>query len=135
MLATSGALAGLLHPLAEAERPHVGPDLVDVLEAFALAARLADGSPARRDLPVDRPDRVLLLVIHHHLVDPLVVLVVSHSTSPCCCRHSDIRSAAAPAPRPDPRASSSDESRAHPRPGRRLRRSPPIRASGPDPTR
>lgn len=65
------------HVPAEAERPHVRPDLPDVLRALILAAGLPGGLPAERGLLVLRPQRVLLFVVHHDHVD-LRVLVARH---------------------------------------------------------
>src|SRR5690606_10708361 len=46
-----------------------------------LGSALADVPPARRVLPVGRPDRVLLFVIHDDLVDSRIVLFVpSHAS-------------------------------------------------------
>src|SRR5437763_10941390 len=66
----------LLHLLAEAERPHVGPDLFDVREALRLRTVLAGVSPTQRQLFGGRPDGVLLLVVDHDHVDRLVVVFV-----------------------------------------------------------
>src|SRR5438445_8153236 len=56
----------LAHPVAQALRPHVDPHLVDVGEALAARAGLADVLPARLRRLVERPDRVLLLLVHDH---------------------------------------------------------------------
>src|ERR1041384_1667705 len=53
---------------AQAERPHIGPHLLDVGQALLLPAHLAPAAPAERDLAVLGPDRVLLLVVDDHLI-------------------------------------------------------------------
>src|SRR6185369_14967255 len=50
---------GLVHRAAQAQRPHVGPDLLDIAEALLLGPGLADAAPAQRQLAVLGPDRVL----------------------------------------------------------------------------
>src|SRR5262245_52959080 len=72
---------GALHFLAQAQRPHVRPHLLDVGEAFGLGARLARVAPARRVLAVRGPDRVLLLVVDHDLVHGLVVVFFARHVS------------------------------------------------------
>src|SRR5262245_13936990 len=70
MSAPSGRHA--IHLLTQAERTHVGPDLLDELEAFLLQPALAGGAPASGDRLVLRPDGVLLFVVHHHLENHVV---------------------------------------------------------------
>jgi len=48
------------------ERTHVGPDLLDVIEALFLRADKTGGLPSSRQLAVRGPDRVLLFVVDHH---------------------------------------------------------------------
>src|SRR5215212_8361607 len=69
----------LFHLLAETERPHVGPDFLDVSQTFFLRAALAGVVPAKRILPVGGPDRVLLLMVDDHFVDGVVFSVVTHT--------------------------------------------------------
>src|SRR5256885_1244524 len=71
-------LRRLLHLLAQAQRAHVGPHLVDVGQALVLAALFAHLPPASRRLAVRKPDRVLLLVVDHDLVDTIVFFVFGH---------------------------------------------------------
>ena len=72
-----------LHVSSQAQRPHISPDLIYVLQAVLLAA---DGSlvlPAQRVRSVVRPDRILFFVIGHYLIGSGVVLVdVSYPASP-----------------------------------------------------
>ncbi|KOG91571.1 hypothetical protein ADK38_02430 [Streptomyces varsoviensis] len=63
-------------PVAQAERPHVGPYAVDVAEARLLAAGEPFGAPARREFAAGGPDRVLPLAVHHDA--ELAPLVVHH---------------------------------------------------------
>src|SRR4051812_12775731 len=56
-------------PLPEAERPHVGPDLLDKCEALLLRAAPPRVRPARRIPPVGEPDRILALAIDDHPVN------------------------------------------------------------------
>src|SRR6266496_3173505 len=67
-----------LHLLAKAQRAHVGPDLVDVLEALRLGTLLAHLAPAGRRLAIGEPDGVLLLVVDNHLVGAVVFFVLGH---------------------------------------------------------
>src|SRR5262249_43752785 len=70
------------HPPAQAQRTHVGPDFLDVLQALRLEPALADVVPAERIVAMRRPDRILLLVIHDHFVDRVVfLLVVVHGSA------------------------------------------------------
>src|SRR5262249_14775833 len=69
------------HSPAEAGRPHVGPDLFDVREAFGPGPAGAVGPPAGRKVPTVEPDRILLLVVDHHLIRPGVVILGDHLTS------------------------------------------------------
>src|SRR5260370_42595661 len=62
----------LFHLLAQRQRPHVGPDFLDVGQALVLRAALADVVPAERVLAVRGPDRVLLFVVDDDLVDRVV---------------------------------------------------------------
>src|SRR5262245_55730746 len=77
------------HPLPQAEGTHVGPDLLDVVEALVLRAGLAHVAPPCRDLAVRRPDRVLLLVIDDDAVDGVVLLFLCccHPQTPCVPEH------------------------------------------------
>src|SRR3989440_12360874 len=65
------------HLFAEAERSHIGPDFLDIGQAFALGSLFAYFSPAQRRLAVSKPDRVLFLVVDDHLIDPLVFFFIS----------------------------------------------------------
>src|SRR5690606_12110731 len=74
---------GFGHFLAQAQRAHVGPDLVDVGQAVLLQAALAHGTPAIGDGLVVGPDRVLLFVVDHYLeLDIVAVENGSHCLSP-----------------------------------------------------
>src|SRR3712207_4968721 len=70
------------HLLADTQGPHVDPRLLDVGEAIILAAGLVDTPPPKRRVPIDWPDRVLLLVIHDDAVDHALVGLV-HGYSHC----------------------------------------------------
>src|SRR5258705_6760318 len=67
----------MLDRAAQAERAHVGPDLVDVGKAVRLEATEAVTAPAGRHVTVGWPDRVLLLVVEYHEVGLVVVHVAS----------------------------------------------------------
>src|SRR5258708_16578550 len=78
----------LFHLLAQRQRPHVGPDFLDVGQALVLRAALADVVPAERVLAVRGPDRVLLFVVDDDLVDRVVFALfpIAHDPSPCSGR-------------------------------------------------
>src|SRR5258708_34303326 len=65
----------LFHLLAQAQRPHVRPHLVDVLEAVRLRALLAHLPPTGGRLGVGEPNGVLLPRGDDHLVGPGVLFV------------------------------------------------------------
>src|SRR5690606_1998218 len=80
-LSRCGARRLALHVLAQAERAHVGPHLVDVVQAVLLFPRLARGAPALGQRLVVGPDGVLLFVVHDHLEDRVFV-VPAHPRPP-----------------------------------------------------
>src|SRR5688572_25769873 len=53
-------VGGGAHPITQRLRSHVGPDLLDIGEAFRLQALLANGPPAGWQFAFDGPNRVLL---------------------------------------------------------------------------
>src|SRR5947209_11371072 len=67
----------LRHLFAQAERSHIGPDFLDIGQAFALGSLFASFSPAQGRLPVSKPDRILFLVVDDHLIGPLVFFFIS----------------------------------------------------------
>src|SRR6185295_12253188 len=81
---------GRFHLLAETERTHVGPHLLDVIQAFLFRPALAGGRPAGRSLLARRPDRVLLFVIHDDLVGHAVVVFPRHVSVPLLSKIDDI---------------------------------------------
>jgi hypothetical protein len=60
-------------PLTQAFRPHVGPHLVDVREAGGPISDEPGGSPTKRQLAVNRPNRVLLLIVYDNAVPAYVL--------------------------------------------------------------
>lgn len=66
------------HRLAQAERTHIGPDLLDMFEALRFRARWAFRSPSIGDLSVDRPNGILLFVVDDNLIDGRVFFVSVH---------------------------------------------------------
>jgi hypothetical protein len=60
--------------LADAPRPHIRPDCLYVFEAFRLGSVFPCVSPAGRDVPLVRPDRILLFVIENDPVDRFAAL-------------------------------------------------------------
>src|ERR1051325_4500519 len=64
----------LFHLLPQTERPHIGPNFLDVCKALSFRSNLPGILPTRRILPVLRPNRILLLVIHDHFVDRFVFI-------------------------------------------------------------
>src|SRR5882762_3677420 len=71
----------LLHFLAQAQRPHVRPDFLDVGEALVFGALLAGILPAQGVFLVGRPDRILFLMIDHHFVNSRVLALPVHEAS------------------------------------------------------
>ena len=59
-----------------AERPHIGPNFLDVVETLLLIGLLSDDRPAIRDLSVRAPDRVLFFVVHDNVVERSRIVVV-----------------------------------------------------------
>jgi len=70
------------HFLPQAERSHIGPDVLDIRQACGLEALLAYLLPAERRLPISRPYGVLLFVIDHNLVDSSVFCIVPRRGMP-----------------------------------------------------
>src|SRR6516164_8392880 len=68
---------GLFHLLSEAQRTHINPYRLDVVQAFLLETAFAHILPAEGIVTVSWPDRVLLFVIDHDFVDRGIFLVVS----------------------------------------------------------
>ena len=64
----TGSPLGGFHPLSQAERPHVGPHLLDVGEALPLRPALPSVAPTQRVLPMSRPNGILFFVVHHDFV-------------------------------------------------------------------
>ena len=62
------------HSLAQAQGPHVGPCLFDVLQAFGFGAARPDRAPSVGNPLVVGPNGILFLVIHHDDVDRFVGL-------------------------------------------------------------
>src|SRR5262249_9853957 len=58
----------LLHLLPKAQRPHIGPDLLDQGQAVGLWTNFADIPPPEGVLLVFRPDRILLFVINYDFI-------------------------------------------------------------------
>src|ERR1043166_7849181 len=76
-------LRGFFHFLAEAERSHVGPYLLDVSEALLFRTSLARVIPAKGVFAVGRPDRILLLVVQNDFIDSgIFSFICAHGTSP-----------------------------------------------------
>src|SRR5262245_37776018 len=93
-LAGGMLLTGRLRALAEAQRPHVLPDRLDVGQANVLGSAGTLIRPAGGVLPIPKPDRVLLLGVDHHLVErPLVALafLVAHRPRPAGRRPGPLR--------------------------------------------
>src|SRR4051812_33201102 len=62
--ASSSSLVGrLLHAVSEAQRAHVSPHLLDVVQTLCLASLLGCILPPKSILPVRRPDGILLFII------------------------------------------------------------------------
>ena len=66
----------LVHLTSQAERSHIGPDLLDIVETVGFRPRDVQVSPTFRTLSVNRPDGVLFLVVHYHLVLGLVLVSI-----------------------------------------------------------
>jgi hypothetical protein len=54
------------HSPSQTERPHIGPDFFNVLQAVRFAALLSYCTPARRHILLHWPDRVLFFSIDHN---------------------------------------------------------------------
>src|SRR5437763_4592530 len=66
-----------VHPLAQAQRPHVGPNLLDVREARLAGPFGAFATPTGGQVTSGRPNRVLLLVVEHDTKRHSKLLLVS----------------------------------------------------------
>ena len=78
MVAAAPQHAGgpVLHVLAQAERPHISPDFLDVVETLGFQAAFAGIEPAQRVFSLLGPDRILLFVIDDDFVDRSVFFFV-----------------------------------------------------------
>jgi hypothetical protein len=65
------------HLLAQTQRPHVGPHLLDMGQALFLRAAFAGVVPAKRVLAISWPDGVLLFVVLYNFVDGCILCFVS----------------------------------------------------------
>src|SRR3954453_9583711 len=74
----TGHLLRPVHAPPQARRAHVRPHATDVVQALGPGTGRALRVPARRQLPVGRPDRVLLLVVAHDAIDALIDVLVCH---------------------------------------------------------
>jgi hypothetical protein len=74
--ARPGGVLMALHLPAKAERPHVRPDLTDVLEAFRFRSHSSRIPPTSRVVAVRKPYRVLLFVVHDNLVGHFISAIV-----------------------------------------------------------
>jgi hypothetical protein len=73
-------LVAAFHLLAQAEGPHIGPYFLDVGQTFCFRPTLAHVSPAKRNLAIRKPDRVLFLVVDDDYVSSGVFLVIPVQT-------------------------------------------------------
>src|SRR5437899_2322754 len=64
-----GIFSHLLHFLPQAEGPHIGPDFLNVSQAFGLLPNPTNIFPPEWILFVLRPYRVLLFVVNHYFVN------------------------------------------------------------------
>src|SRR6266436_3871926 len=71
----------LFHLLSQTQRPHVGPDFFDIVQAFRLWTCFSNFSPAQRWLTIGKPDRILLFMIHNNFINSVVFFLV-HLLSP-----------------------------------------------------
>jgi hypothetical protein len=73
---------------AQAERPHVGPDFLNVGQALLFGTAFAGIVPSQRIFPLRRPDGILFFVVYHSLVDGFVfsfITIHSFSMQVHCC--------------------------------------------------
>src|SRR5919202_186464 len=63
----------LLHPFDKTFWPHVGPMLVDVVEARGASVRCVDDGPASRHFLEARPQRMLPFVVDEHVINGVFV--------------------------------------------------------------
>src|SRR5690606_8031972 len=91
---------------SQAQRAHVGPDLLDVPQALLPGALGALGPPAVGQVPVGPPDRVLLLVVEHHEIPVAHVVLLLHGRYGRAGSGTGRKSSIS-MPRPRPRASAS----------------------------
>src|SRR5215470_8962949 len=75
-------LAVCCHGEPQAPGAHVGPVLLDVVEALAPPGRPERGPPTGRHLGEHRPERVLLLLVDQDVELPVVV--VERVRAHCC---------------------------------------------------
>ena len=67
-------LIHLGHARSQAQRAHIGPYFLDVVETFGFGPALAGIVPAERIRPMHRPDRILLFVVYNNFVNGIVSL-------------------------------------------------------------
>jgi len=65
------------HLFSQTQRPHIGPNFLDVGKTLGFRAGFACIVPAQRVLPVGGPDGVLLFMIQNDFVDGCVFVFVS----------------------------------------------------------
>src|SRR5437879_1158603 len=70
------------HGPPQAQRTHVGPHALDMVETLLLEAGNADRVPAVWWRPFRRPDRVLLLIVDDHGVGCGVLIFIEHWAVP-----------------------------------------------------
>jgi hypothetical protein len=80
------AIPLLLHFLPQAQRAHVDPHFLDVVQTLLLGAGLARILSTEGILAIGGPDGILRLVVDDDFVDRGVFLFIAHGSFPFCQR-------------------------------------------------